>query len=133
MSLAIYQSDSGAFAVLQEDQELLKHALKPTLTVAVSGAAGQIAQHLLFMVRISLSLPITFVIRMLPCAATLALDAILMLMQLASGGCFGMDQPIAFRLLASRQESLAPLEGMAMELEDSLYPLLRKAQPSFSL
>ena len=41
-----------------------------------------------------------------------------------------MDQPIAFRLLASREESLAPLEGMAMELEDSLYPLLRKAQPS---
>ncbi|CAK0750664.1 hypothetical protein CVIRNUC_002008 [Coccomyxa viridis] len=79
-----------------EDQELLKHALKPTLTVAVSGAAGQIAQHLLFM--------------------------------LASGGCFGMDQPIAFRLLASRQESLAPLEGMAMELEDSLYPLLRKVE-----
>ena len=44
-----------------------------------------------------------------------------------------MDQPIAFRLLASREESLAPLEGMAMELEDSLYPLLRKAQPSFPL
>ena len=58
------------------------------------------------------------------------LDAMLVLMQLASGGCFGMHQPIAFRLLASREESLAPLEGMAMELEDSLYPLLRKAQPS---
>ena len=44
-----------------------------------------------------------------------------------------MDQPIAFRLLASREESLAPLEGMAMELEDSLYPLLGKAQPVFPL
>ena len=64
------------------------------------------------------------------CAAISAVEAIPVPMQLASGGCFGMDQPIAFRLLASREESLAPLEGMAMELKDSLYPLLRKAQPA---
>lgn len=45
--------------------------------------------------------------------------------QLASGGVFGMDQPISFQLLGS-QESQRKLEGVAMELEDSLYPLLRE-------
>ena len=54
-------------------------------------------------------------------------------MQLASGGCFGMDQPIAFQLLGSKEESLDLLEGTAMELEDSLYPLLREAQPTSQL
>ena len=62
------------------------------------------------------------------CAAISAIEAMPVPVQLASGGCFGMDQPIAFRLLTNREESLAPLEGMAMELEDSLYPLLRKAR-----
>jgi len=47
-------------------------------------------------------------------------------LQLASGGCFGMDQPIALQLLESRDETLDHLEGIAMELEDSLYPLLRE-------
>ena len=49
--LGVRRNNGGAFAVLQEDQELMKRAWKPTLTVAVSGAAGQIAQHLLFMVK----------------------------------------------------------------------------------
>lgn len=46
-------------------------------------------------------------------------------LQLASGGVFGMDQPISFQLLGS-EESQVKLEGVAMELEDSLYPLLRE-------
>ncbi len=51
--------------------------------------------------------------------------------QLASGGVFGMDQPISFQLLGS-EASRAKLEGVAMELEDSLYPLLREACPHLS-
>lgn len=66
---------------------------KKTINVAVSGAAGQISNHLLFM--------------------------------LASGSVFGNDQPIALRLLGS-ERSYEALEGVAMELEDSLYPLLRE-------
>jgi hypothetical protein len=38
---------------------------------------------------------------------------------------FGRDQPIALQLLGS-QRSREALEGVAMELEDSLYPLLRE-------
>ena len=49
-------------------------------------------------------------------------------LQLASGGCFGMDQPLAFQLLEGQGESLDSLEGIAMELEDSLYPLLREVR-----
>ncbi|GAB4836389.1 Malate dehydrogenase, cytoplasmic [Ancistrocladus abbreviatus] len=66
---------------------------KKMATVAVSGAAGMIANHLLF--------------------------------KLASGEVFGPDQPIALRLLGS-ERSFQALEGVAMELEDSLYPLLRE-------
>ena len=44
-----------------------------------------------------------------------------------------MDQPIALQLLGSKEESLDLLEGTAMELEDSLYPLLREAQPASQL
>jgi malate dehydrogenase (NADP+) len=61
--------------------------------VAVTGASGQISNHLLFM--------------------------------LASGEVFGRDQPVALQLLGS-QRSREALEGVAMELEDSLYPLLRE-------
>ncbi|KAL5995211.1 hypothetical protein ACLOJK_025269 [Asimina triloba] len=43
---------------------------------------------------------------------------------LASGEVFGPDQPIALKLLGS-ERSFQALEGVAMELEDSLYPLLR--------
>ena len=46
-------------------------------------------------------------------------------LQLASGSVFGNDQPIALRLLGS-ERSYEALEGVAMELEDSLYPLLRE-------
>lgn len=45
--------------------------------------------------------------------------------QLASGEVFGKNQPIALQLLGS-QRSREALEGVAMELEDSLYPLLRE-------
>ena len=45
--------------------------------------------------------------------------------QLASGEVYGKDQPIALMLLGS-ERSYGALEGVAMELEDSLYPLLRE-------
>ncbi|XP_031502671.1 malate dehydrogenase [NADP], chloroplastic-like [Nymphaea colorata] len=48
-----------------------------------------------------------------------------LLFKLASGEVFGYDQPIALRLLGS-EKSFEALEGVAMELEDSLYPLLRE-------
>ena len=47
--------------------------------------------------------------------------------QLASGEVFGHDQPIALHLLGS-ERSAGALEGVAMELEDSLYPLLREVR-----
>ncbi|KAJ8528840.1 hypothetical protein K7X08_030484 [Anisodus acutangulus] len=66
---------------------------KKMINVSVSGAAGMIANHLLF--------------------------------KLASGEVFGPDQPIALKLLGS-ERSIQALEGVAMELEDSLFPLLRE-------
>ncbi|XP_021761329.1 malate dehydrogenase [NADP], chloroplastic isoform X1 [Chenopodium quinoa] len=66
---------------------------KKMITIAISGAAGTISNHLLF--------------------------------KLASGVVFGPDQPIALKLLGS-ERSFEALEGVAMELEDSLYPLLRE-------
>jgi malate dehydrogenase (NADP+) len=68
---------------------------KKTIRVAVTGAAGQISNHLLFMI--------------------------------ASGEVFGPDQPVALQLLGS-ERSAGALEGVAMELEDSLYPLLREVK-----
>ncbi len=44
---------------------------------------------------------------------------------LASGEVFGREQPLALQLLGS-ERSREALEGVAMELEDSLYPLLRE-------
>ncbi len=38
---------------------------------------------------------------------------------------FGREQPLALQLLGS-ERSREALEGVAMELEDSLYPLLRE-------
>lgn len=73
------------------EQQALTKDWKPVIKVAVSGAAGQICNHLLFM--------------------------------LASGEVYGRDQPIELRLLGS-ERSKGALEGVAMELEDSLYPLL---------
>jgi malate dehydrogenase (NADP+) len=65
------------------------------MRVAITGAAGQISNHLLFMI--------------------------------ASGEVFGRDQPVALQLLGS-ERSREALEGVAMELEDSLYPLLREVK-----
>ena len=48
-----------------------------------------------------------------------------LLFKLASGEVFGPDQPIALKLLGS-ERSIQALEGVAMELEDSLFPLLRE-------
>lgn len=67
--------------------------LTKPIKIAVSGAAGQISNHLLFM--------------------------------LASGQVFGPNQPIALQLLGS-ERSINAIEGVSMELEDSLYPLLRE-------
>jgi len=76
-----------------KEEELKQKVWKKTIRVAVSGAAGQISNHLLF--------------------------------KLAAGEVFGPDQPIALNLLGSERSKEA-LEGVAMELEDSLYPLLRE-------
>ncbi|KAL8533198.1 hypothetical protein ACS0TY_009444 [Phlomoides rotata] len=48
-----------------------------------------------------------------------------LLFKIASGEVFGPDQPVALKLLGS-ERSLQALEGVAMELEDSLFPLLRE-------
>ena len=46
---------------------------------------------------------------------------------IASGEVFGKDQPLELRLLGS-EKSREALGGVAMELEDSLYPLLRSVK-----
>ena len=48
-----------------------------------------------------------------------------LLFKIASGEVFGPDQPVALRLLGSERSQVA-LEGVAMELEDCLFPLLRE-------
>ncbi|XWS75227.1 hypothetical protein CRYUN_Cryun01aG0067600 [Craigia yunnanensis] len=48
-----------------------------------------------------------------------------LLFKLASGDVFGPNQPITLKLLGS-ERSIQALEGVAMELEDSLFPLLRE-------
>lgn len=50
-----------------------------------------------------------------------------LLFKIASGEVFGPDQPVALKLLGS-ERSLQALEGVAMELEDSLFPLLREVR-----
>jgi malate dehydrogenase (NADP+) len=45
--------------------------------------------------------------------------------QIASGEVFGKEQPIELQMLGS-ERSREALEGVAMELEDSLFPLLRQ-------
>lgn len=81
-----------SYDTTNEDASLTR-SWKKTIKVAVTGASGNIANHLLFM--------------------------------LASGEVYGKDQPIALQLLGSERSKEA-LEGVAMELEDSLYPLLRE-------
>ena len=78
---------------VSQDEKHRPKTWKPTVVVAVSGAAGQISNHLLF--------------------------------KIASGSVFGADQPVALRLLGSERSRTA-LEGVAMELEDCLFPLLRE-------
>lgn len=82
------------YDISNEDPDLTSN-WKPVIKVAISGAAGQISNHLLFM--------------------------------LASGEVYGKDQPLELRLLGSVRSKEA-LEGVAMELEDSLYPLLRSVK-----
>ena len=53
-------------------------------------------------------------------------------MQLASGEVYGKDQPVTLQLLGS-ERSREALEGVAMELEDSLYPLLREVRVRWGL
>eukprot|EP00850_Spirogloea_muscicola_P013480 SM000091S24638 [mRNA] locus=s91:529889:533576:- [translate_table: standard] len=48
-----------------------------------------------------------------------------LLFKIAAGEVFGADQPVALNLLGSNRSREA-LEGVAMELEDSLFPLLRE-------
>jgi malate dehydrogenase (NADP+) len=91
-----FGSFCNAYDIDNEADELTG-TWKKTIRVAVSGAAGQISNHLLFM--------------------------------LCSGNAFGRDQPIALHLLGS-DNSKGALEGVAMELEDSLYPLLREVNIS---
>lgn len=81
-----------SYDVSNENPSLTK-SWKKTIKVAVTGASGNISNHLLFM--------------------------------LASGEVYGRDQPISLQLLGSERSKEA-LEGVAMELEDSLYPLLRE-------
>ena len=78
---------------VSQDEKHRPKTWKPTITVAVSGAAGQISNHLLF--------------------------------KIASGSVFGADQPVILRLLGSERSRTA-LEGVSMELEDCLFPLLRE-------
>ncbi|WIA28674.1 hypothetical protein OEZ86_011210 [Tetradesmus obliquus] len=85
-----------AYDTTNEDPSLTQ-AWQKTVKVAVTGASGQISNHLLFM--------------------------------LASGEVFGKNQPVALQLLGS-DRSFGALEGVAMELEDSLYPLLREVSIS---
>lgn len=50
-----------------------------------------------------------------------------LLPRLASGQAFGSDQPLEFRLLeAPIEKAMKALEGVAMELEDCAFPLLKK-------
>ncbi|RVW97623.1 Malate dehydrogenase [NADP], chloroplastic [Vitis vinifera] len=86
--------------------------LEKLINIAVSGAAGMISNHLLFKESTMLKAPQS---KKLTC----------FLWQLAAGEVFGPDQPIAFKLLGS-ERSFQALEGVAMELEDSLFPLLRE-------
>lgn len=47
--------------------------------------------------------------------------------QIAAGEVFGPNQPVVLQLLGS-ERSRDALEGVAMELEDSLFPLLREVK-----
>ena len=68
--------------------------MKSPISVAVTGAAGQIGYALLF--------------------------------RIASGAMFGPDQPVILQLIeAPVEKALKALEGVAMELDDCAFPLLK--------
>ena len=52
-----------------------------------------------------------------------------LLFRLASGGCFGKDQPIILQLLEITP-AMGALEGVAMELNDAAFPLLHGIEMS---
>ncbi|KAL6783681.1 MDH5 [Auxenochlorella protothecoides x Auxenochlorella symbiontica] len=93
--------DDGAYGVFRLEYDLDARnpsetkTWKRVINVAVTGAAGMISNHLVFMI--------------------------------ASGDVFGKDQPVSLSLLGSERSRTA-LEGVAMELEDSLCPLLREVR-----
>jgi malate dehydrogenase (NADP+) len=78
---------------ISKDKKRIPSNWKEPIVICVSGAAGQISNHLLF--------------------------------KIASGSVFGENQPVVLRLLGSERSKQA-LEGVAMELEDCLFPLLRE-------
>lgn len=98
-ALAVSASEPAPLGVfkleydISQDDDAKSADWKKPLVIAVSGAAGQISNHLLF--------------------------------KIAGGEVYGQDQPIILRLLGSERSKEA-LEGVAMELEDSLFPLLRE-------
>ena len=96
-----------------QDKSAISAKWTKPIRVAVSGAAGSIANHLLFKAR-----ALRRLIRACPLTPLLRL-------QIASGEVFGRDQPIELQMLGS-ERSREALEGVAMELEDSLFPLLRQ-------
>lgn len=69
--------------------------MKPTIRIAVTGGAGQIAYSLLF--------------------------------RIAHGDMFGSDQPVSLAILEI-PDALQALEGVAMELQDCAFPLLKEVK-----
>ncbi len=55
-----------------------------------------------------------------------------LLFRIASGAMFGPEQPVALRLIEI-EPALGALQGVAMELEDCAFPLLREAVTTASL
>ncbi|KAH9627065.1 hypothetical protein KSS87_023753 [Heliosperma pusillum] len=93
---------------------------KKLITVAVSGAAGMISNHLLFKVSIRHS----------ECIVQDIKSDFLDGMQLASGEVFGPNQPVALKLLGS-ERSLQALEGIDPYdiFQDAEWALLIGAKP----
>ncbi len=129
----------------QDKSGLAAKWTKP-IRVAVSGAAGQISNHLLFKARLSRAhaRAVQPPAQPQPCARAAAVATLHALTrcfppfpstpprpptptsaQIAAGEVFGPDQPIELQMLGS-ERSRDALEGVAMELEDSLFPLLRQ-------
>ncbi len=57
-----------------------------------------------------------------------------LLFRIASGAMFGPDQPVILQLIeAPIEKALKALEGVAMELDDCAFPLLREVVPTCDL